>query len=160
VNQNGDDLELKFAAGGQVEKNTSNIGNLENLKTDDKSNLANSINELKSAEVYSTDEVKTNKIWIDDKPIYRKVINFGTLPNAADKFVDPNIIDLERIITMRGLAYNVEDGNAFPLPNVTTSGSQYTIDIAIINKQIRIRTAIDRTSMTAYVILEYTKTTD
>ena len=33
-------------------------------------------------EIYSTNEVKTNKIWIDGKPIYRKVIN-STCPSKS-----------------------------------------------------------------------------
>lgn len=34
---------------------------------------------LTSRDVYSTDEVKTNKVWIDGKPIYRRTVT-GTLP--------------------------------------------------------------------------------
>lgn len=32
------------------------------------------IQSIKDGEIYSTSEIKTNKIWIDGKPIYRKVI--------------------------------------------------------------------------------------
>lgn len=155
------DLEDEISSNtNDISTINDNIGTMANLKTQITTDLVSGINSIIDADIYSTTEVKTNKIWIDNKPIYRKVINFGTLPNTTDKLVDPNIVDLERIVTMKGLAYNVADGNTFPLPNVTTGGSQYTIDIAIINKQIRIRTATDRTSMTAYITLEYTKTSD
>lgn len=33
------------------------------------------ITKIKNGEVYSTNEVKTNKTWIDGKPIYKKVFN-------------------------------------------------------------------------------------
>ena len=36
---------------------------------------------------YSTNEVKTGGKWIDGKPIYRKVVDFGALPNASEKTV-------------------------------------------------------------------------
>ena len=45
---------------------------------------------------YSTDEVETGMYWIDGKPIYRKVINCGALPNNAAKDTAHNIQNLER----------------------------------------------------------------
>ena len=33
------------------------------------------IQDIKDGEVYSTNEIKTNKIWINGKPIYRKVFD-------------------------------------------------------------------------------------
>ena len=54
--------------------------NLSDVMIDDTSTTATnktwSANKINNAikEVYSTDEVKTNKVWIDGKPIYRKVV--------------------------------------------------------------------------------------
>lgn len=122
-------------------------------------------NSLPNLTEYSTDEVNTGKKWINDKPIYRKVINFGALPNASDKFVSLDINNLDTIIFLYGLAKDTLTGNYFPLPNATTAGSPYLIDFAIANgngytNAIRIRTQNDRTNFTAYIIVEYTKTTD
>lgn len=50
-----------------AQKNTIPNGSYVNI-TDD----AESGNGIK--DIYSTDEVKTNKVWIDGKPIYRKVL--------------------------------------------------------------------------------------
>ena len=75
------------------------------------------------------------------------------------KFVDLNIDNLGLIVYLSALAHNSSNDNYFPLPNGTTAGSPYLIDLAITdNHQIRIRTQNDRTNMSAYVILEYTKT--
>jgi hypothetical protein len=49
VNQNGDNISLDFASGGQVEENTSNIGDLSNLNTTEKSNLVSAINEVQES---------------------------------------------------------------------------------------------------------------
>lgn len=38
---------------------------------------------IKDAEIYSTSEVKTNKVWVDGEPIYRKVLTgkLGSMNN-------------------------------------------------------------------------------
>ena len=149
---------------GNIKNNIStinnNIGNLSNLETDDKTSIVNSINELKNAEIYSTEEIKTNKIWIDNKPIYRKVIDFGAFPNTSDKYVDLNINDLDFIVSFQVLGYDTTNKNYFPIPNALTTGSPNLIDASIIGNQIRIRTQSNRSTFIAYPILEYTKTTD
>lgn len=150
----------------------SEVGELSNLETINKSNIVNSINEVNNIatnnakdNIYSLSETDTGKIWIDSKPIYRKVIDFGALPNTSDKFVPLDITNLDRIIFLYGLARDTLTGNYFPLPNGTTVGSPYLIDFAIASggeytNAIRIRTQTDRTNFNAYIIVEYTKTTD
>ena len=44
----------------------------------------NNSNYLYVEDIYSTNETKTNKVWIDGKPIYRKTIFVRSLPNNAD----------------------------------------------------------------------------
>ena len=148
------------------------VGELSNLETTNKSNIVNSINEVNSIatnnakdNIYSLSETDTGKIWIDGKPIYRKVIDFGTLPNAGVKYANLGIENLERIIFWQGLVFESSTGNYFPLPNATTAGSPYLIDIVVASgdgytQALRIRTQNDRTGFTAYIIVEYTKTTD
>ena len=54
---------------------------------------------------YSTDEIKTNKVWIDGKPIYRKVIEFNmgttTQGRSSTKVID-NIPNISAIVGMNG----------------------------------------------------------
>ena len=57
-----------------VNEVNSNVGDLTNLNTTDKTSLVNAINEVNSkVDTYSTNEILTNKVWINNKPIYRKV---------------------------------------------------------------------------------------
>jgi len=130
-----------------------------------KSVVNNNATILQGETTYSLSETDTGKTWVDGKPIYRKVIDFGALPNTSDKFVPLDITNLDRIIFLYGLARDTLTGNYFPLPNGTTVGSPYLIDFAIASggeytNAIRIRTQTDRTNFNAYIILEYTKTTD
>lgn len=112
------------------------------------------------AQHYSTDEHVIGT-WIDGKPFYEKTINFGTLPDNAQKSVSHDISNLKKIISVDCVASN-SDGTLFvPIPrSATGSSKQYDIDITISNQNINIATGFDRTTWTAYVTLKYTKTTD
>jgi hypothetical protein len=57
------------------------LGDKSQLKTNSKTNLVNAINSIIDAEIYSTDEIKTNKVWIDGKPIYQKVLQVTASSN-------------------------------------------------------------------------------
>ena len=95
--------------------------------------------------------------WIDGKPLYRKVINFGQLPNATSKSVAHGISNLKHIVKMEGVA-SASGGNLFiPIPNVDTS-TTYNINLYANASNVVIKTSSDRTSMTiCYVIIEYIK---
>ena len=111
-----------------------------------------------STDTYSTSETLTNKVWIDGKPIYRKVVDIGALPNATNKLVNHNITNLDRAVSIYGQAQS-STGNLHPLPYSSPTASQNielyagTIDVVIV-------TGSDRSNLTGYIILEYTKTTD
>ena len=48
-------------------------------------------------EVFSTNEIKTNKVWLDNKPIYRKVIqatNIGTAFSTGVSNIDTFMFDV------------------------------------------------------------------
>lgn len=105
---------------------------------------------------YSTTEIDTGAKWIDGKTIYRKVIDFGALPNTADKAVNHNITNLDKILLIRG---TTTDGNGSnPLPYVSPSNIIFNIMLYATNTQVCIRTGSDRSAYTqTYIILEYTK---
>ena len=71
------------------------VGDLTTLETTSKTNLVGAINELKNAEVYSTSEVKTNKVWKDGKSIYRRIVevNTTTTVNSAANLFQATYID-------------------------------------------------------------------
>lgn len=114
--------------------------------------VANIINGQRS---YSTSEVNTGKKWIDGKPIYRKVVNIGNLPNNVSKTVAHNIQNIEIAIKAEVIAKN---SNNNILLTATYGGTACTCFVN--NTNIQVGTNQDMTSYSGYVILEYTKTTD
>lgn len=60
------------------------------------------INE-ENKEVYSTDEVKTNKVWIDGKPVYRKVVTQTITTSSSENIISGFDISLiDNIISFYG----------------------------------------------------------
>ena len=116
---------------------------------------------------YSTNEMIIGK-WIDGKPIYRKVIDLGVLPNTDTVKIPHNINDLDRIISMRGMAKSPNQNLLLPFPygtgndgfNSDGTVKVNSVPINIYEQQgnIVVYTLSDRSNMTGYVILEYIKT--
>jgi hypothetical protein len=108
-------------------------------------------------EIYSTDEVKTNKIWLDNKPIYRKSFYFTQWSGLG---VDTNLDNIDNIInasvtlknTANGhwmkLAYNPDGSYGF---YIKKTGNTYKILVS--NDSVYTADAICS-------FIEYTKTTD
>lgn len=108
---------------------------------------------------YSIDETKTGYNWIDGKPIYRKVIDFGNLPNTTSKTVAHNISNIDKIITLTGTA--TDGTRTLCLPANSPDGLAYSINLYTPNlTNITVGTGVDRSTYSAYIVLEYTKTTD
>ena len=62
--------------------------------------LENCLNDI---DVYSTNEIKTNKVWVDGKPIYRKVIiDTSTNDKVYSNVVPETIIKMECIARASG----------------------------------------------------------
>ena len=120
-------------------------------------NTENFINVINAERSYSTSEVNTGKKWIDGKPIYRKVIDFGSLPDTTSKTVAHNIQNLETFTFVHGIVYS--SGGCVPIPYLNPASSEYTITLDITNENVVISTAMNRSGNTAKIILEYTKTT-
>lgn len=108
---------------------------------------------------YSTTE-KVIGTWIDGKPLYRKVVNFGALPNATTKSVAHGLSNF-RIRNFYGVAVRPSDNITLHLPTVAGSFSNI-VTIFITSSSIIIDTmSTDRSALTeCYIMLEYTKTTD
>ena len=110
---------------------------------------------------YSTEEVKTGGKWIDGKPIYRKVVNFGALPNATIKGVSFDNINADTFVKIEGIAMS-NNGSAVTIPFADTSAATQSIAIFINSSSVSINTgATNRSDYTkCYITIEYTKTTD
>lgn len=116
-------------------------------------------------DIYSTEEIITNKIWIDNKPIYRKCIFISSFPNNAELQIDITSLNLEYLVHLYGFAGTGGAGdNGFPInasrpDNLSAEAGAWLNNTNNIVKLI-IRTGSDRSNFAGYVVLEYTKTTD
>lgn len=107
---------------------------------------------------FSTTE-KAVGTWIDGKTIYRKTVDFGTLPDTAVKQVSHNISGLDAIVNIQGIAHRSVDNEFFQIGNAANpSGIAASISITVNDSTINITTGNNRTNMTAYITLYYTKT--
>ena len=109
---------------------------------------------------YSTSKEVACGTWIDGKTIYKKTLNFGTLPNNTNKVFPHGISDIDYIVGWDGIAKRSTDGVFFQIgsaPNPQV-GMQSSILIAVSSATIDLYTGSDRTDMTAYITLYYTKT--
>lgn len=118
-------------------------------------------NYINSANSYSTDEVKTGGKWIDGKPIYRKVVDFGALPNATIKVVSFDNINADTFVKIEGVAMN-SNSNAITIPFTDTTLATQSISVFVNSTSISIEAgSVNRSDYNkCYITLEYTKTTD
>ena len=115
-------------------------------------------NGSKIGETYSTSEIKVGT-WINGKPIYRKTVNFGALPNATTKSVAHGAANVEQVVSVSGTFNN--GSMAFFLPYTNPDGGGiYNIAIYRNGSNIAIQTGSDRTAYSGYATIEYTKSTD
>lgn len=105
---------------------------------------------------YSTTETVVGR-WINGKPIYRKIVDIGVLPNATGKSVNHGISSLESVVRTYGMAEG--PSSQLPLPFVSVSSNK-CIQLAILGTTIDINTGVDRSAYIGWVAIEYTKTTD
>ena len=132
-----------------IEESGDNINM--NLSSTYNTNLQQEINDsFKKNNIYSTTEEQVIGTWINGKPIYRKVVNMGNLLNNGGKSVKHGLSNFV-ITTMNGSATN---GSTY----IGISG--FNDEIYIDNTNIIWTTRVNRSSYTAYVVLEYIKTTD
>ncbi len=115
-----------------------------------------------SSEVYSTEETVIGT-WIDGKPLYRKVVDCGAMPNNEIKTIQSNISDMDFLISISGIMYNPTSTDFATLPYIHAVGieSQIMMYYTKTTGLISIRARSDRTAFKqTYAFLEYTKTTD
>lgn len=109
----------------------------------------------KSIGHYSTDEINTKQRWIDGKPIYRKVVDLGTLPNNTTATVAHGISSFDTMLPFRGRAYNGSRTINLPHADTTAVG---IVEIWVDATNINIDINQDYTQYDdAHLILEYTK---
>ena len=136
------------------------VGKVANTKTNsDKDTYScNYINGI-SKDVYSTSEVKTNKVWIDGKPIYRKIV----LGITATGTYNPQISNFDELVDVYG-SVKIVNANWEPLPRgAIADADTYSMAIGSVSGTTlyaEIGTFYTSKIEKSRVIIEYTKTTD
>ena len=141
-----------------IEENADNI-NL-NLSSTYTNELTQQINDsFKENNVYSTTETVVGT-WMG-KPLYRKVIDIGNLPNANSKSVNHGISNLGIVTKYYGTAESSDSSIPIPYTYPSATGANYGIGLdPVTSTTITVVTGVDRSGYTGHVVLEYTKTTD
>lgn len=104
--------------------------------------------------IYSLEETVIGT-WIDGKPIYRKVIDLGNLPDNGTKYVPTGLIHTDiRIVRIDGNATNADGRYQSGLNDFFTRVN------TLSDNTLSVNTKADFSDFTGYAILEYTKTTD
>lgn len=105
---------------------------------------------------YSTVEQDTGTTWVDGKRIYKKTINFGSLPNATSKTVSTGISNMDYLVDFESTATN--GTTIFAIPSLRSNS---TLNIGIwfskASAEVTIETNNNRTDFSAYVTMYYTK---
>lgn len=105
-----------------------------------------------------TTEVDTGKNWINGKRIYRKVVNFGVLPNTTFKDVAHGIATIEMIMPgfPRGIAYNATPA-FYTLPAPYSPATDIVMFSASTTNVRATTYSAGWIAFSAYIEIEYTK---
>ena len=142
-----------LSAVSNIEDNIDDIeDNIDTIESD--------ITNLKRNNTYSTSETLTDKVWIDGKPIYRKVIEYEKSADTTTCDIPHGITNIDKIIHLEG--YSLLGGYYRPLttfyPNDITTYSQGVYTIGGTNINVNFSTSyFGSSASTIYIIMEYTK---
>ena len=96
--------------------------------------------------------------WVEDGvtyDLYRKIVVFGSLPNAGSKAVRHEVTNKLKFVRIYGIATGT-NGNNLTIP-FAANDSPKNIYIGVGNNLITITTGEDRSSFDAYITLEFTR---
>lgn len=110
---------------------------------------------------YSTNETLTGGTWINGKPIYRKVVYIGSLPANTASLFSHNISNIDRVVNSSMTWFDIIDNcwwsnRRWDSATIRISYNVNPTQIWIEAKGVNWSTRTNQ----AYVIIEYTKTTD
>lgn len=109
---------------------------------------------------YSETEQATGGKWIDGKPIYRKTVEIGNLPNKTVKQIANVLSNVDNIVEIRGVAKSSTLDIVLPYIDIS-GGVTYLANIYVSNKtHLQINTNYNFSSYTGFAVIYYTKTTD
>ena len=124
------------------------------------------VNKFSKSDLYSTTE-KIVGCWTDGRPIYQKTINCGALPNNTTKDTTIDVANVSQIVGLSGFVYNSSTKAVFDMNSLmsnTTLSNNFVIyasyNSSTSKYRITMSTKTDVSAYSAYVTVQYTKTTD
>ena len=111
--------------------------------------------------IYSTNETKTNDVWIDGRPIYRKTIPIGVLPNDNSQTFTHGISNLGNVCSIVATWYDTLDNRWFA--NFRKDSDTIFIAFQVDNINLKVEAkGVNWSARTnnANCTITYTKTTD
>lgn len=111
---------------------------------------------VRGTDIYSTKEVPTNDYWLGHR-VYRKVINFGALPNATIKSVAHGIPTPYTTKSVTGIASNGIDELTLPHTNPGNVARSIYAHIRRTDNTVVVGVGVDRSAYNAYITIEYIK---
>lgn len=123
--------------------------------------LENENKQLKDANEFSFEERRIGS-WIDGKPLYRKMVDFGDLPSNATKTVELNIPGIAHCHINLGHSMWITGTSSFSFATTTfTFIHNYIISLNTGTNKVSARTnSAEAAKYKALICIEYTKTTD
>lgn len=115
------------------------------------------INPKLTKTVYSTNEEKTNKIWINGKPIYRKCFTIGSV-NAGGSATLGTISNIETVLRLDGAGFYNDIWTSIPRVHPSILAIQQQVYVE--NDTVKIALGSSSAISNGVAIVEYTKTTD
>ena len=111
---------------------------------------------IEDRHTYSTTEKRIGT-WIDDKPIYRKVITINLTTTMGEQ--DVSSLNIDKVIHLEGIS---QDTDPITSNYYWTEDDKFRAFYFPVNTRIRVQigSSYPVRPCTVYVILEYTKTTD
>jgi hypothetical protein len=116
--------------------------------------------EIQARDEYSTDEVKTNKVWIDGKAVYRKVFTFTMASDQqTHEYADLSGLGMDTLISIDGIVGSITAPHANLPVNYSTAvnGNFCATYINASNKLVQIFNNPVHYGAACTVVLEYTK---
>lgn len=121
-------------------------------------NNADIVQDIIDAEVYSTSEVKTNKVWVNNKPIYRKIVFLNTNLTNGNK-ISLTGIDKDELIRINAIHKKNSNNYVYYDSYYDSSSDKVNLHYRPANDDIEVWTG-SGVNYTSTIWIEYTKTTD
>ena len=142
-----------------VNDNYDDVGDIANLNTEDISNVVNAINEVNNKFNYSAEE-KIIGTWFGKK-LYRKTFYRSPLINGTQETVAHGIQNVDKIWADVSKSFAIWPAGftgKVPYLNSNFANSIFLTDIGATT--FKLTSGLDRSNLSGYITLLYTKTTD